>query len=282
MLISYSRKVFIPLTKLCRDVCSYCTFAQAPQPGKRAYLTADEVLAIARQGARMGCHEALFTLGEAPEEKYKVARDWLDEHGYASTVEYLAAMCRLVLDETGLLPHANAGALSRDDLAMLRPVSPSQGMMVETLRDINGSGLAAPQVHIPLRVVIFHVPAHRAQSDTLPRPQGMTALVNPVIEPLDDMVEEGWEGCLSVPGMRGVVPRFTRLRYSGFDQYGTRIERDAGRVVLVRRTGVERRAVEELALLVADVGQRGIERGEEELAGRHRHQPAERPARSAC
>ena len=133
--VTYSPKVFIPLTMLCRDSCGYCTFAQPPARLQSPYLSPDEVLAIARQGARMGCHEALFTLGEAPEEKYKVARDWLDEHGYASTVEYLAAMCRLVLDETGLLPHANAGALSRDDLAMLRPVSPSQGMMVETLRD---------------------------------------------------------------------------------------------------------------------------------------------------
>ena len=133
--VTYSPKVFIPLTMLCRDSCGYCTFAQPPARLQSPYLSPDEVLAIAKQGARMGCHEALFTLGEAPEEKYQVARDWLSEHGYASTVEYLAAMCRLVLDETGLLPHANAGALSRDDLASLRPVSPSQGMMVETLRD---------------------------------------------------------------------------------------------------------------------------------------------------
>jgi len=132
--VTYSPKVFIPLTMLCRDSCGYCTFAQPPARLQSPYLSPDEVLAIAKRGARMGCHEALFTLGEAPEEKYQVARDWLSEHGYASTVEYLAAMCRLVLDETGLLPHANAGALSRDDLASLRPVSPSQGMMVETLR----------------------------------------------------------------------------------------------------------------------------------------------------
>ena len=133
--VTYSPKVFIPLTMLCRDSCGYCTFAQPPARLQSPYLSPDEVLAIAKKGARMGCHEALFTLGEAPEEKYQVARDWLNEHGYASTVEYLAAMCKLVLDETGLLPHANAGALSRDDLASLRPVSPSQGMMVETLRD---------------------------------------------------------------------------------------------------------------------------------------------------
>jgi len=133
--VTYSPKVFIPLTMLCRDSCGYCTFAQPPARLQSPYLSPDEVLAIAQQGARRGCHEALFTLGEAPEEKYQVARDWLNAHGYTSTVDYLAAMCKLVLDETGLLPHANAGALSRDELALLRPVSPSQGMMVETLRD---------------------------------------------------------------------------------------------------------------------------------------------------
>ena len=99
--------------------------------------------------------------------------------------------------------------------------------MVETLRDINGSGLAAPQVHIPLRVVIFHVPAHRAQADSLPRPEGMTALVNPVIEPLGDEREDGWEGCLSVPGMMGSVPRSRRIRYTGMTPEGARIEREA-------------------------------------------------------
>ena len=99
--------------------------------------------------------------------------------------------------------------------------------MVETLRDINGSGLAAPQVHIPLRVVIFHVPAHRAQADTLPRPDGMTALVNPVIEPLGDEIESGWEGCLSVPGMMGSVPRARRIRYRGVTPEGEIIAREA-------------------------------------------------------
>src|SRR6185436_18361930 len=132
-LVSYSRKVFIPLTKLCRDVCHYCTFAERPRVGRAAYLSPDEVLAIARAGAEAGCHEALFTLGERPEERYPAAREWLDEHGYGSTVDYLVAMAALVLDETGLLPHANAGALFRDELAALRKVSPSQGMMIETL-----------------------------------------------------------------------------------------------------------------------------------------------------
>ena len=133
--VTFSPKVFIPLTMLCRDTCGYCTFAQPPARLDSPYLSPDEVLSIAKRGAKMGCHEALFTLGEAPEERYTVARDWLDEHGYASTVDYLVAMARLVLDETGLLPHANAGALDRDDLARLRTVSPSQGMMIESLRD---------------------------------------------------------------------------------------------------------------------------------------------------
>ena len=132
--ITYSPKVFIPLTMLCRDRCGYCTFAKAPARITSPYLTPEEVLAIAEAGARAGCHEALFTLGEAPEERYPVARQWLDEHGHASTVAYLASVARLVLDETGLLPHANAGALGHDDLALLRTVAPSQGMMLESLR----------------------------------------------------------------------------------------------------------------------------------------------------
>ena len=131
--VTYSPKVFIPLTMLCRDKCGYCTFAQPPARLDRPYLAPDQVLAIAVAGAEAGCHEALFTLGERPEERYPAARDWLAEHGYPSTVDYLAAMCRLVLDETGLLPHANAGALFPDELATLRAVSPSQGMMLESL-----------------------------------------------------------------------------------------------------------------------------------------------------
>ncbi len=132
--VTYSPKVFIPLTRLCRDRCGYCTFATAPRSLPAPYLTPDEVLEIASQGADAGCHEALFTLGEAPEERYPQARSWLDDHGYASTVDYLAAMCAQVIEETGLLPHANAGALTREELALLRGVSVSQGSMVETLR----------------------------------------------------------------------------------------------------------------------------------------------------
>src|SRR5438067_2245738 len=132
--ITYSPKVFIPLTQLCRDRCGYCTFAQPPARLERPFLSPDEVLAIARHGAEAGCHEALFTLGERPELRYPMAAEWLGDNGYETTVDYLVAMCRLVLEETGLLPHANAGALYADELAALRPVSASQGMMVETLR----------------------------------------------------------------------------------------------------------------------------------------------------
>jgi len=131
--ITYSPKVFIPLTRLCNDSCTYCTFVQPPARLRAPYLTPEEVRAIARQGARAGCHEALFTLGERPEDRYEVARRWLAERGYASTVDYLAAMCRLVLEETGLLPHANGGALTAAELEVLRPVSASQGMMLESV-----------------------------------------------------------------------------------------------------------------------------------------------------
>ena len=131
--VTYSPKVFIPLTMLCRDKCGYCTFAQPPARLAGPYLTAEQVLRIARDGAAAGCHEALFTLGERPEERHPIAREWLTTNGFTSTVDYLAAMCELVLAETGLLPHANAGALYEDELARLRTVSASQGMMLESL-----------------------------------------------------------------------------------------------------------------------------------------------------
>ncbi|MDP8988281.1 MAG: 5-amino-6-(D-ribitylamino)uracil--L-tyrosine 4-hydroxyphenyl transferase CofH [Actinomycetota bacterium] len=131
--VTWSPKVFIPLTRLCRDRCGYCTFAEPPAHVASPYLSPDEVLAVARAGAAAGCHEALFTLGERPELRYPAARRWLADHGHDTTVGYLAAMCRLVLEETGLLPHANAGALHPDELAHLRPVCASQGMMLESL-----------------------------------------------------------------------------------------------------------------------------------------------------
>jgi FO synthase len=131
--ISYSRKVFIPLTRLCRDVCGYCTFAATPRQVGSAYLNPDEVLAIARAGRAAGCREALFTLGDKPELRYAAARTALRKLGHASTVEYLIAMCELVLAKTGLLPHVNAGVMSEDEIAALRRVSVSQGIMLETI-----------------------------------------------------------------------------------------------------------------------------------------------------
>ena len=130
--VTYSRKVFIPLTHLCRDVCHYCTFAQVPRKLKAPYMSIEEVLEIARHGQRMGCKEALFTLGEKPELRYKAAREALAEMGYASTTEYLLAAATAVFKETGLLPHLNPGNLSPTELAELRAVSPSMGIMLES------------------------------------------------------------------------------------------------------------------------------------------------------
>ena len=131
-LVTYSRKIFIPLTQLCRDVCHYCTFAQPPRKGARAYLTLDEVLAIARAGAAAGCKEALFTLGDKPELRYRAARDELAQLGHATTLSYLAEAARAVFGQTGLLPHLNPGVLDASDLAALRTVSVSQGLMLES------------------------------------------------------------------------------------------------------------------------------------------------------
>jgi FO synthase len=131
--VSYSRKVFIPLTRLCRDVCSYCTFARAPQAGVLSYLTPDDVRDIAKAGQAAGCTEALFTLGDKPELRYKAAREELATLGYASTIDYLYAMCALVLKETSLLPHVNPGVMTRDETSRLREVSVSQGLMLESV-----------------------------------------------------------------------------------------------------------------------------------------------------
>ncbi|MGH9172682.1 MAG: 5-amino-6-(D-ribitylamino)uracil--L-tyrosine 4-hydroxyphenyl transferase CofH [Acidimicrobiales bacterium] len=132
--VTFSPKVFIPLTMLCRDRCGYCTFAKPPARLAAPYLSLEEVLDLAGRAAAAGCHEALFTLGENPEARYPVAASWLEANGYSSTVDYLARAAQAVRDETGLLPHANAGALSDEDLSRLRPVSASQGMMIESLR----------------------------------------------------------------------------------------------------------------------------------------------------
>ena len=132
---TYSRKVFIPLTYLCRDVCAYCTFAKPPKAGEPIYLSREQVLDIARAGAAAGCTEALFTLGERPELRYRAAREALAELGHESTISYLAEMCQAVLEETGLLPHANPGTLTAGELSQLRRVSISQGMMLESISE---------------------------------------------------------------------------------------------------------------------------------------------------
>jgi FO synthase len=134
--VTYSPKVFIPITRLCRDRCHYCTFVESPghaaREGRAPYLSPDEILAIAREGASLGCLEALFTLGDRPEDRWPEARVWLDEQGYDSTLDYVRAMAIRVLEETGLLPHLNPGVMSWEEMTRLKPVSPSMGMMLET------------------------------------------------------------------------------------------------------------------------------------------------------
>src|SRR6195952_5125090 len=130
--VTYSKKVFIPLTRLCRDRCHYCTFATTPGRLPAPYLSPDEVVEIAKQGAALGCKEALFPLGDQPEDRWSAAREWLDAHGYDSTLGYLRAMAIRVLEETGLLPHLNPGVLTWEDSQRLKPVAPSMGMMLET------------------------------------------------------------------------------------------------------------------------------------------------------
>ena len=130
--ITYSKKVFIPLTQLCRDVCHYCTFAKTPGKLKSTFLTVDEVLAIARKGEALGCKEALFTLGEKPELRYRVAREWLSDAGFDSTIEYLTHVAGQVLENTNLLPHVNPGNLTSEEIRSLRQVAPSMGIMLES------------------------------------------------------------------------------------------------------------------------------------------------------
>jgi FO synthase len=130
--VSYSRKVFIPLTHLCRDYCGYCTFRADPQPGVQAYMMPEEVLAVAEAGRRAGCKEALFSLGDQPERVFPEAKDFLKALGFDSTLQYLAAMCELVLEKTGLLPHSNPGLMGLDDLRRLRETNISVGLMLES------------------------------------------------------------------------------------------------------------------------------------------------------
>jgi FO synthase len=130
--VTYSRKVFIPLTNLCRDVCGYCTFVKQPDEPEAHTMTPEEVLVVARTAKRAGCKEALFSLGDKPELKYPSHRRWLEERGYSTTIEYLRAMCELVYRETGLLPHVNPGVMTDEEVACLREVSVSMGIMLET------------------------------------------------------------------------------------------------------------------------------------------------------
>ncbi len=145
--VTYSRKVFVPLTRLCRDRCHYCAFATTPNRLPAPFLSLDEVLHIARQGAALGCKEALFTLGDRPEQRWPAARAWLDEAGYGSTLAYVRACAVAVLEQTGLLPHLNPGVMSWSELQRLKPVAPSMGLMLETTADI---------------------PAHRGSPDKVP------------------------------------------------------------------------------------------------------------------
>src|SRR5690242_13767670 len=133
--VTYSRKVFIPLTNLCRDKCGYCTFAKAPRDPEAKTMDPDEVRAVAQAGRARGCKEALFSLGERPEERYAIARGHLGRLGYETTNAYLADMCQMVFEETGLIPHTNAGVMSRDDLLRLREVNGSMGLMLESVSE---------------------------------------------------------------------------------------------------------------------------------------------------
>ncbi len=152
--------MFIPLTRLCRDRCGYCTFATVPRRLDSLYLSPDEVLAIAREGARLGCKEALFTLGDRPEARWKQAREWLDAHGYDDTLSYVRAMAIRVLEETGLLPHLNPGVMTWRDFQRLKPVAPSMGMMLETtssrlLRDQGAAHFGSPDKDPKVRLRVL-------------------------------------------------------------------------------------------------------------------------------
>ena len=135
-IVTFSPKVFIPLTRLCRDYCGYCTFRLDPDETDTIFMSPYEVLEVAKKGETLGCTEALFTLGERPELRFPEAKKWLKENGYEPTLEYLAAMCRLVLDQTNLFPHANPGTMSRRELESLKPYNPSAGLMLESTSHI--------------------------------------------------------------------------------------------------------------------------------------------------
>src|SRR5579862_4694328 len=154
--VSYSRKVFIPLTHLCRDYCGYCTFRADPRPGVTPYMLPDELLAVAEAGRRAGCKEALFSLGDQPERVFPEAKEFLKSMGFNRTLEYLAAMCELVLEKTGLLPHSNPGVMGADDLRALRETNVSVGLMLESasprLLRVGGAHWKAPDKVPSLRI----------------------------------------------------------------------------------------------------------------------------------
>ena len=164
-IVSYSRKVFIPLTKLCRDVCHYCTFAHPPRENERAYLSLDETLAIARAGHAAGCKEALFTLGDQPELRYRTAADELARLGHRTTLSYLAEAARAVHEQTGLFPHLNPGHLTPSDVAALRAVSLSQGLMLESvsarLCERGGPHYGSPDKHPQARLASIRAAGER-------------------------------------------------------------------------------------------------------------------------
>jgi FO synthase len=155
-IVTYSRKVFLPLTQLCRDTCHYCTFAKSPRGVEQPFMTLEQAVTTAMRGAELGCKEALFTLGERPEARYSVARDWLDTHGFASTLHYVAHVAACVRDRTGLLPHINAGCMSPAEMAMLRPVCASMGLMLESaaerLCEKGGPHYGSPDKHPAVRL----------------------------------------------------------------------------------------------------------------------------------
>jgi FO synthase len=160
--ITYSPKIFIPLTKLCRDNCKYCTFAKPPKRLDKPYLEMDEIIELAEKGAQLGCHEALFTLGEKPEYRYQTARDFLDKLGFNDTISYLYAAAKNVTEKTGLLVHSNAGAISYNELEMLRRVCPSQGMMLESVNPKLSAHLRSPD-KLPSRRIETLVSAGKLQ-----------------------------------------------------------------------------------------------------------------------
>ena len=159
--VTFSPKVFIPLTRLCRDICGYCTFRQEPSKLSDLYMLPDDILEVARQGQKLGCTEALFTLGERPELKYPEAKQWLESYGFKSTLDYLRFACELVLKETTLLPHANPGTMSHREMEDLLPFNPSMGLMLEStsekLYQVGGPHVSAPSKRPTVRLKTLEI-----------------------------------------------------------------------------------------------------------------------------